>query len=112
MKNSVKNDEGCEKESAIETFTESFDMAIRQNRLNEAGKEFMLEKIRLISENSAREFASIQKNISVVKDASQGNVMHIDFCVFSMKDCKDSPDTHFDFSYAYSKAIIRDATLE
>ena len=51
MKNSVKNDEGCEKASAIETFTETFDMAIRQKRLNDEGKEFMLEKIKLISEN-------------------------------------------------------------
>ena len=38
--------------------------------------------------------------------------MHIDFCCFSMKDCKDDPENYFDFSYAYSKAIIRDASLE
>ena len=112
MKNSVKNDEGCEKASAMETFTESFDMAIRQNRLNEAGKELMLEKVNLISQGRASEFTSLEKNITVVKDPYQGNVIHIDFCVFSMKDTPGDEATHFDFSYAYSKAMIKDASLE
>ena len=70
MKNSVSNDEGCEKESAMETFEETFDMAIRQNRLNEAGKKLMLEKVLMISQGRASEFTSLEKNITVVKDPS------------------------------------------
>ena len=96
--------------TAVETFNETFEMCINQGRMGAAHKDPLIAKIRLIAEGNATSATSTEEEIKITKEPST-NVLYCDFVIMAIKDTDNMP-THMDVSYATSRIMIRDATLE
>ena len=68
LKNSVKNDKAV-KEYAKHTYSESFALAVKQNRMTKERSEELLKKIEKVASNDLNSIQSIDSGFSINRDA-------------------------------------------
>lgn len=68
LKNSVKNDRAV-KEYAKQTYTESFALAVKQNRMTKERSEELLKKIEKVASNDLNSIHSIDSGFQIKRDA-------------------------------------------
>jgi len=69
LKNCQENSGGVVKTTAIECFTEDFDLNIHQGRMTEERKVELLAKIQKIVDGEITTFAGVENDIRVIKDS-------------------------------------------
>ena len=69
LKNCQENSGGVVKTTAIECFTEDFDLNIHQGRMTEERKVELLAKIQKIVDGEITAFAGVENDIRVIKDS-------------------------------------------
>ena len=108
LKNTVKNDGGVLKQTAVQTYEEAFDLAIKHGKMTEERKQELIAKIERVANNDITVFSGVDSDIKVKKDDTNGEIV-IDMVVHYMLSDENDAD-RMNLSYAACKATIKNAT--